>query len=597
MSQQRSSLIDAFPAELIQELVGWLDVDSIDDPRARAFSSVCSAFRKAIINTPQLYESIKVNLDEESTVGMSEWLRIKIERSKPSQNLRVYITGRKELTHGGPMLDATLGCCERWANLNLEYIHPITLNNLLHPVEGRLASLRQLWLSFFLDVPEDMRSTLSAIPPFFRNLPLLEEVSILPLPARNLSFLPLHQIVDCIVAGFNNVGEVKPPLSILLHPESRLERLFIQMHPEAVNSWDSGRPFHAPHLTRLQVVPDPYGDPNQEATDCTRLLENLTAPALRILRMWFDNISSTTILRLAESSRCALEYLEMGCSNPFSDTVRLLAISSSLTVLVLRVANLAILQEFPHIKDPTFLPNLRLWRLAVSRDRYEDGRTVLKHFLNPIGETGESTFLDQIGLARCELPVLETTTSPPETGLDVPPLVSFSMLNLEIDLLHPFIARAIAQVFCRLPLEECNFDMEFLRTLREFSAVLEERMLASRTEVGDSDSVEEFLSKLSEISGKAVQQMDNAQYLYVRDSCLSFRIDHSLVLFSTRASTCYSKTSSRLCPQTLLTLPSHVFCLSALLYTNKHSPCLHTAFLSWQRTYRGFDGGSMVVAN
>ena len=516
MSHQRS-FFDDFPTELIQELVRSLDVDSIDHPHARAFSSVCSAFRKAILNTTELYESIEINLDAGRTQGMCEWLRIKIERSKPSKSLRVCITGKQETTEGGPMLDAALGCCERWGDLNLNNIHPLTLTNLLYPVEGRLESLRRMRISFNLAVPEDMRSTLSAIPPFLKNLPLLDEICILPLPAKNLSFFPLHQIIDCTVAGFNNAGEEKQPLAILLHPESRLQGLSILMHPEAVNSWDGGGPFHAPHLTNLEVVPDPYGDHTQESADCTRLLDSLTAPALKTLTLWHENISATTMFKLAERSKCAIEYLEMGCANPFNDTVRLLTvISSSLTFLFLRIDNLTLLQKFPQFKDPTFLPNLKLWRLALSRGRYQDGRPLIKSLLDPIGDIGESSFIDQVGFARCEIPGLEDPTSLPATlppGLENLPMP----LHFEIEVLQPFITEATAQVFARLPIEGSGLDMELLRALREFSAELEAIMLNRWTPEARSFKEEEFLSKLFDISGKAIQKLDNAQYLYVRE--------------------------------------------------------------------------------
>ena len=504
MNLLQRNFFEDFPSELIHHLVGCLNLQSIDDPKARRFSFVCSAFRRAIINTPRLYELIIINLDGANTDGMSQWLQLKVERSRPSRDLRVYLIGRSESTSGGAILDVVMGCCERWGTLDLD-IHPETLENLLHPVDGRLKSLRKLRLSFLMHAPEVLRGPF-VIPPFLRDLPLLEDISILPFPARNLSLLPLRQIAHCKVALSPNAGEVEQALSALLHPESRLETLVIQMHPGGTNNWNGGGPFYAPHLLDLEMISDPYGDSDQQSGDYTKLLDSLTTPSLKSLSAWSDNISSTTFLRLGERSKWAPESLKIYWNSPFNDIVSLFSISSSLTQLILRIDDLGRLREFPQFKDPTFLPNLKGWRLVALWDRYDDGRPMAQHLTNPIGEAGSLSFLDDIGGAKFE-PHNSPTTSSGQSGLPLPPLLSF-----EIDLLHQFVAKGTAQLMARLPMDDLNLDMDVLHILKETSATFDWRPKIRTLWNGeDAERVSAEISSLYE----TFQKVNSAQYLYV----------------------------------------------------------------------------------
>ena len=492
-----------FSPELIHHLVGCLDSHSIDDLQARQFSSVCSSFRRAIINTPQLYELIAVNLDGNHTDGMYRWLQLKVERSKPSCNLHISLIARGERTPGGAILDTIVGCCERWGTLEL-FIHPLALDNLLHPVEGRLRSLRQLHLYFALaGVPETIRSLL-AIPQFFRDLPLLEDISILPLPTKNLTLLPLHQITHCRVAFSPNSGEVHPTLSTLFHPKSRLKTLEIQMHLSGTNSWDGGGPFYAPYLIDLELASVTYIIQDQQAY--SKLLDNLTAPSLKRLSAWFDNICSTTFLRLAERSRWAIESLKIYWNSPFDGIIPLFRISSSLTELILRIDDFARLRKFPQFKDPAFLPNLANWRLDVSWSRYNGGRRAIEFLTNPIGEPGDLSFLDDIGLARCEL------RCPSVTSIGQLGRPSYPLLSFELNIPCPCMAQGDALRLASLQFEECDLDMGTLQTWKGASAALGE--LYQSWDWSVSTNTEKLSATISAVLA-IIQKVKSAQYLYV----------------------------------------------------------------------------------
>jgi len=122
------------------------------------------------------------------------------------------------------------------------------------------------------------------------------------------------------------------------------------------------------------------------------------------------------------------------------------------------------------------------------------------HLSTPNGDVHDLTFLDDIGVARCELR-LPSIASSGRRGSSSPQPLSF-----EIDLQEKDTAKATAQLLARLPLESLDLDMEVLNTLEKRRPTLEG--------LWRDEDAEEFCAEMSKLFAMFAK-VNNAQYLYV----------------------------------------------------------------------------------
>ena len=474
---------DRLPIELMQEILGWIGVCTVDDSRLRRLARVCLAFRNAINYTPSFWNDIHVDL--KPSRGSQRWIMLKIRRSQEVP-LHVSIHNSQPQQRLIPTFEAVLAHSERWESLTLD-IHLETLLDLFPQINVRFSSLRRLTISVTPGVPTPQEQP---FPPIFDNAPLLDTIIFSPMSYLDISSLPFHQVSHVHI----NEGEilVRPPiLRTIFREESRLQELRVSLSAAAPGDWIFGR-MVAPQLTTLFLQETGvmlYRSPVGRTLEY--LLECLTAPSLRNFGVSCRMVESSALLRFVTKSSCALKRLELPSTLVDSTIIQLLNfVSPTLTHLKLffYTSDPKDVGAFPQFSSPSFLPHLISLVFFIEDAGFGRSDPDMGLWFDPAGFAGDSEAVDLIGLSRCELHSLGKRLE-----------------HFELEWREGNYAQGMQQVFARQSISDCGLDVEFRYDLRERTS--------DSTRLGTRETSQ--LPLLLEWEELIFQKLDHVQYLYV----------------------------------------------------------------------------------
>jgi len=511
---------DRLPQELILEVYDCFKLLNPQDVDAalRIFLSICHSIRSTVIDCPVLWGDIRCRLAPPPKE--SKWLLLKLERVQDSP-IRLFLHTEKVMGFAidSPSLGPLLESCERWEELHVFIQNPIAqCLDFLAPIEGRLHRLRRLAISI---LPRCRASRGFWIPPFFKDAPVLNDISLPYMPAGALSSFSLRQLIRCEIflqdhPNFKAKEEVTVLVANSLSPDSKLRTLKMTQRNNLNRDWDYG-PLESPQLRSLELEDHRRFSPatsrdsptNAWKDNAERFIECLTAPQIEEIIARCPYLQPSTLLRFTKRSGCSLKVLDLG--QTFLDPVimeLLTTTSATLTHLRIQIRRLVDLYSFPEFKDPSFLPNLSSWTLSMEPTTRGSAPLKLSDMYDPpVDEEGVVDLLNSIATARCEGIPSSAPGNFSQSGL----------MHFQIEWDNTTHPRAYAQVLARLPPDSCGVDMAVVDTLKRYSEKL--ARLFESTRWAGTDGI---INSLPDLFKKSVfQRVANAQYLYVSASLSS----------------------------------------------------------------------------
>ncbi|KAJ7583612.1 hypothetical protein C8J56DRAFT_1097082 [Mycena floridula] len=316
-------------------------------------SQVSRTWRNASMSCPELWSTIRACSDDFAknlSATKARLLQTQLTRSG-DEPLNVLVHSEASIVKPNPLLRALISSSSRWRNLVVWL--PLTAFDILQGIQPQ--SIEKLILECI--VPRTLSSSdieASSITTVFAGTPRLKSLegwcTILM-----RCHLPFQQLIHCDIRRHSN--SVADSLGFL-RPQVDLETLHIHCFLDKTRAMPQFPGLELEYLHTLCL-----SEWERDGSACI-LLDNLTLPSLRVLKLAQTNLDLQLLLNLIRRSHCAIEELEIASIQGFTDTsfIQLLEEIPALTSLTIYECPAIVTKHFISTlgTEPNLVPFLRV---------------------------------------------------------------------------------------------------------------------------------------------------------------------------------------------------------------------------------------------